>query len=322
LAPESSAVRLAVGYYYLWALGDVGRALEEFELAEKRLPNSADALEAKAAVHYVLGRWNERLAAFQSAQELSPLDANLATGIASSLWMLRRYPEAIDACDRAIELAPEAAWPYLYKAFVTWSWWGATAGSRAVLEAYPADVGNWIKWAWYYQDVYEGRYQEVIDRLQADPDGWIRTKMVARPNRLLAALVLEFQGEPDQALELYEKAAEVLESEVESQPEDPRYHSSLGITYAALDRKDDAIRAGLHATELLPRSKDGFYYQTFAIDLAHIYAIVGDVGAALKQVEYLLSNPGWMSVPFLEMDPRWNSLRENPAFQALLEKYR
>ena len=67
---------------------------------------------------------------------------------------------------------------------------------------------------------------------------------------------------------------------------------------------------------------DGLYYLPFVIDLAHIYTMVGDHDQALKQIEYLLSNPSWISVPYLEMDPRWNPLREDPRFQEILEKYR
>jgi tetratricopeptide (TPR) repeat protein len=127
--------------------------------------------------------------------------------------------------------------------------------------------------------------------------------------------------EPELARESYERARGFLEPEVLASPEDPRLRSSLGIVYAALGRKEDAIRDGIRATELLTRSMDGFYYLPYVIDLAHIYTIVGEDEAALDQIEYLLANPSWISAPFLRMDPRWNRLRDDPRFQALLEKY-
>ena len=122
-------------------------------------------------------------------------------------------------------------------------------------------------------------------------------------------------------MESYEGARGLLEPEVLASPEDPRLRSSLGIVYAALGRKDDAIREGIRATELLTRSMDGFYYLPYVVDLAHIYTIVGEDEAALDQIEYLLTNPSWISAPFLEKDPRWDPLRDHPRFQALLEKY-
>lgn len=43
--------------------------------------------------------------------------------------------------------------------------------------------------------------------------------------------------------------------------------------------------------------------------------------AALDQIEHLLSIPSWLTVPLLRVDPRYDPLRENTRFQALLAKY-
>jgi hypothetical protein len=91
---------------------------------------------------------------------------------------------------------------------------------------------------------------------------------------------------------------------------------------AALGRGEEAVAEGRRATELLPRSKDGFYYLPFAIDLAQIYVMVGDHERAIEQLAYLLANPSWVSVPFLENDPTWNPLRADPEFQELLRRHR
>jgi tetratricopeptide (TPR) repeat protein len=119
----------------------------------------------------------------------------------------------------------------------------------------------------------------------------------------------------------YQISRELLEAEVTASPEDPRLHSSLGIAYAALGRKEDAIREGIRATELLTRSQDGFYYLPYVIDLAHIYTILGEYDSALDQIEYLLDNPSWVSHAWLEKDPRWRPLRHLPRYEALIEEH-
>jgi hypothetical protein len=49
---------------------------------------------------------------------------------------------------------------------------------------------------------------------------------------------------------------------------------------------------------------------------------VGVADAALDEIERLLEDGSWMlSVHTLRLDPRWDPLRSNPRFQALLEKY-
>ncbi len=321
LAPDSPEVRLDIGYYELWAHRDVKRASAEFALAERGLP-IAQVLVARGDADLVLGRFDDFLDAYQRAFELSPRDADLPTELAFGRWILRRYPEAIQAADQAIALAPDAVWPYLSKAFIHWSWNGDVRQSREVLDALPGTLGGWERWAWYWQEMYEGRYREALGLLEASSEEWIDIKMFARPHPLLAAYAYQLLEEPALARQSFEAAREMLEARLEKVPDDPRLHGSLGIALAELGQSERAVAEGRRATELLPRSKDGFYYLSYALDLAHIYTLVGDRDSALQQLDYLLANPSWISVPWLELDPRWNRLRGDPRFEALLERYR
>jgi serine/threonine-protein kinase len=321
LARESPRVHYYLGYYWLWAYRDVDRALEEFTRASSVWTNNAAALQAKGNMFLVQGRWDEALQAFRRAFDLSPRSAVLATDIALVLWSTRRYPQAVAAADEAINIAPDAVWPYLYKAFALWSWHGDLGQTRPILEGLPEEAGNWKNWSLYWQDMFEGRFHAVLDRLEASPDEWLRIKIAARPNAMLAAQAHELLGDAGRAEGLYDAARRMLEDEAEQSPQDPRVHSSLGIVYAVQGRRDEAVREGTLACDLLPKSKDGFYYLPYVIDLAHIFTIVGDKDAALQQLEDLLSNPSWISPPFLRMDPRWNGLREDPRFQELLDRY-
>jgi serine/threonine protein kinase/tetratricopeptide (TPR) repeat protein len=321
LAPGDPRVHLDLGYFKLWAYRDIDGALAEFERAGGELAGSSDVLDAMGDLYIVQGRFEDALDAFQRGFELSPRDANLISSAAFMLNLLRRYPEALAASDQAINLAPDAFWPYFYKALTLWGWRGDAREARPVFEALASTAGGWERWSWYWQEIYEGRYHEALGRLESTTDGWIRIKMLARPNVLLAAYAYEELGDIDSAAASYEVARELLEMEVEASPEDPRLRSSLGIAYAKQGRREDAVREGELACDLLPRSKDGFYYLPYVIDLAHIYTILGDIDAALEQLQILLANPSYFSPPFLRMDPRWDSLSDDPRFQALLEKY-
>jgi len=321
LAPNSHRVHLDIGYYRLWAYRDVDGALAEFERAGGGLPDNAEVLEAKGNVYLLQGRWEACLDAFQRAFALSPRDADLVAAAGAALWTMRRYPEAILAFDQAMTLAPETLWPYLYKVLNLWSWHGDPSETRPVLEAMPPTTDDWTRWAWFWQEMFEKRYDAAIAALSSPDEGWLRVKMWARPNALFAAYAYERLGEPAAAAAAYETARTLLEAAVAASPEDPRLHSSLGIAHAMQGRHSEAIREGKRACDLLPRSEDGFYYLPYVIDLAHIFTILGDNEAALERLEYLLSNPSWISSPFLRMDPRWDPLRGDPRFQALLEKY-
>jgi hypothetical protein len=56
--------------------------------------------------------------------------------------------------------------------------------------------------------------------------------------------------------------------------------------------------------------------------LARTEALVGEKAAAIDHLEYLLSVPSPVSVPALRVESNWDSLRDHPRFQRLLEQRR
>jgi len=322
LSPGSPESHLAAGYYHLWVERDTEAARNELEAASKGMPNSAEIQAALGELFRMHGDWERALEAYGIAASLSPRDGSAMVDLAETLWWMRRYPEAAEAADRAIALAPDQAWPYLAKAFTLWSWKGreGLAGARSALDSVPKDH-EWSEWSWFWQEAMEGRYAEAVGRMEEDREGWIRHKIQAGPKVLLAATLQASLGEKDKAREGFETALRMLEAEIRDRPSNALTHSSLGVAYAGLERGEEAVREGQLGVELLPMSKDAVYGLTHVIDLANIYALLGDAGKAVEQLEILLSNPGWFSVPFLKMDPRWLPLKGDPRFEALLAKY-
>jgi non-specific serine/threonine protein kinase len=320
LAPESPEVRLAVGIYYFWVEKELERAHESFELAAKESPEIAEVLDAQAELFRHQGRWQEAVDHYQRACELSPRHPDHFVELAMTNWWLRRYPEAVALCDDAIALAPDQTWPYLTKVFNYWSWNAALDDTRSALEKV-REGGDWVSYSWYWQRMFEGEYQEAIEGLHLAHEDWIKLKIGTWPRSLLVAYAQELLGEEQLARANYEMARSDLEKAVLSTPNDPRCHSSLGIASAALGERERAIREGKLAVELYPISMDAVYGLPYRIDLAHIYTILGEHDAALEELDELLSIPGWISVVWIETDPRWNALRENPGYRDLLDKY-
>jgi len=320
LAPDQPGVHLALGYYYLWAYRDKQKAWEHLAIAEKSMSNNVDILKAKAAILEPSGNWQEFQNTLERALEISPRDVSIMTDLEFIYWVTRKYPEAEKIANKAIVLGPNEIWPYIYKVFINFSWKGANAVSRNALMNIPKDH-EWYIYVLFWQDIGEHNYNRAMDDLNSFGEKWISNKLWAAPTVMYKAYVYDYLDRKQQAIACYDSARILLEEAVRLYPNDPRYHSSLGIAYAGLGFKEQAIREGKHAVELLPLSRDAAYGIAYAQDLAIIYAMTGEFDAAINQIEILLKNPSWLSPSWFQVDQRFAPLYDIPAFQQLLRKY-
>jgi tetratricopeptide (TPR) repeat protein len=128
-------------------------------------------------------------------------------------------------------------------------------------------------------------------------------------------------GDEGRAAALYESALAVLDGAVGESPEDPRIHSALGLAYAGLGRKDEAIAAGRRAVEIYPVTRDVMLGVERMISLAHIYARVGDHAAALEQIKEVLLTPGIHTIYHFNLDPRFGEVRKEPGYRLLVREF-
>ena len=323
LDPDLPEAHEALGLYHYWGHLDYDRALAEFAIAQKSQPNSSDLFAATGWVQRRQGKFVEALANIKQAVELDPRSAIKATNLGATHFLLRNPVEAERHFDRAIFLSPDQAVAYAWKAaWVHLRLEGSAEKARAVLEeAGSVGLAEDVVPVWVLLEMWDGDYRQALDRLDLvssevlheDQYGYaLKAELYAGIHGLMGNRQLE------QAY--YDSMRSVVESRVRERPDDPRYRSALGIAYAGLGRKDDAIREGEFAVELLPMSEEAWRGAYRLEDLARIYTIVGEYDAAIDQLELLLAVPSPMSVPTLRIDPTWDPLRGHLRFQALLEE--
>ena len=320
LAPDSPEVRLALGLYHLYVFRDTETATGYIRTAAREMPGDARIPKAWYEVYFAQGRFEEAAAANERSMELSPQDASLYTNQTFVRWVLREYPQALATADQAILMAPEQLWSYLVKIFVLWSWKGVTDEGRATMEAISSE-SSWVVWVRYWQFLFEGRFREALAYLDRTPGDWIRLKMWSRPESLLKAWCFTMLDQPDSTRIALEQARSELTAEVETYPYDPRYRSSLGITLAGLGEREEAIRRGQEAIDLLPLTSDAFYGLSYLQDMSIIHTLLGNEETALDQLEHLCAIPSWYSPEWLKIDIRYASLRDHPRFQNLIQPY-
>src|SRR5207248_5921248 len=104
-------------------------------------------------------------------------------------------------------------------------------------------------------------------------------------------------------------AREVADKLQHDQPDYAPAWSLLGRIDAALGNKEDAIREGRRACELLPVSRDAFAAPGMITHLAVIYAWTGENELALEQLTASSQLPAGISYGELKLDPYFDSLR-------------
>jgi TolB-like protein/Flp pilus assembly protein TadD len=311
LAPDSPDVQRNAAWYYYWSHHDYPRAIDHFERAIQLRPNDAPAYQGLGGALRGRGDMDEGLTAKLKAIELDPRFPASYGDMGDSLMYLRRYAEADEYFARANELLPDQLWPYQRRSQNYLLWDGNTERAEAVLESWPGEEPHGL---WHRREALKRNWQGALEHLSfLDDDTFAK-------NLNECYCLLRFQ-QPESARAACEKARLLVEKELEDRPDAASLHSDLGVAYALLGRKADAIREGRRAVELKPLSDHALINTEYLISLADIYATVGEQDAAIEQLDHLLSIPSAISVPMLRMDPIWDPLRDHPGFSDLLEKY-
>lgn len=320
LGPNLPEPHLATGWSH-YARRDYERALRELRTARELSPNNPDVVELIGEVLRRSGDWDGAVEAFSRAAELDPRSSLRAMEVGLTQYLMGHYPEGRAQLERAIELAPDRFLPYSWKARLQVSLQGDSEDAHLVLAeglrnsgAGPRFAGR-HPWWWLFRIGPGG--PELLQRLSP---GSFPTD--SSSYYLTWAHLLDREGRAEQARAYYDSARVVLQGKLEALPREPRFHGELGIAYAGLGRRGDAIAEGKAAVALLPVHADALDGPNGKWRLAVIYTMLREDEAALDEIQALLSAPGWVSVPLLRVDPMWDGLRDHPRFQALLEESR
>ena len=141
-----------------------------------------------------------------------------------------------------------------------------------------------------------------------------------------SGLVALARGDSAAGHTLLEKVRPIFEGNAQSHPDDPTFKARLGVLYAYLGRKEDALRESRRAVELCPENKDAIEGPGYLANLAWVYAVTGETEEAVTLLEHLLTTPTTLGNSFLpgvtladlRLSWRWDRLRNNARFQKIL----
>ena len=111
--------------------------------------------------------------------------------------------------------------------------------------------------------------------------------------------------------------AQQQENDRTTPPNDPTSLSKLGVIDAGRGLKEDALREGRRAVEIMPIAKDRTDGVRIAQNLAIIYAWTGERDLALEQLETAAKVEGGPTYGELRLSPVWDPLRGDPRFEKI-----
>ena len=320
LSDQGADGHMAMGYYHYYGCRDYDRALEHFSHVLVEQPNNSDAMEATAYIQRRLGRWEESQKSLQRAAQLDPRSVKKIIEMQLSSLALRQYDLARQYFELGCTIAPDAKDLYERESWRCIMAYGDTRRARKVLEDGQRLIGpGLLAEEFELLDVYDRDYQSALKRrLTAD---------AALPDDdfdyyLFKGWIYLFMSDKSASVSYFDSARVRFENAIAQAPSYFSHHSQLAIAYAGIGRDIDAIRECETAFNLISDMEDALLYPVVLSDMTEVYILTGKHELAIDTLDSILSMPFVYSVQTLRLDPVFDTLRDNPRFQALLEKYK
>ena len=330
LHPDLGDAHLAMAYHYYYGYRDYERARSELAIALRATPNDAEVWDGIGAVDRRQGRWDEAVSNFERARQLDPHNGAVIWNLAETYFCLCRFEEAERTFAAGLTSNPHAHLFSLASAAIDFKKNGSTTALQAVLKDLPRDFdpGGAVTTVAVRLSLMNRDYDEAARWLEnagretlndaglggmaASIDGY------SFPRSWYEGLIARGRGDVRAAQHAFTKARTTVAADLRQWPDDAKTSMMLALVDAALGRREDAIKEGRRAVDLLPVSEDAFDGPAIATNLAVIYAQVGKCDLAFEELAPLREVPNGPTRGMLRVEPEWESLRADPRFEKLL----
>jgi serine/threonine-protein kinase len=321
LRPNSGEADLALAKHLYWGYLDYDRAREKLKLAQKSLPNDPLPFTLAGFIDRRQGRWGESTKNLERAFELDPQNPAVLQQLANSYLCLRNYADAERVLDRAIALAPKDSNMRAFRAATELDWHAdphpLISTIRAIIAEDSREAAN-IAQLWLEGSLCERDFDGASRALAALPIAGCHDDTVPFPRAWCEGVVAQMRGDKAAARAAFTSARNEAAKLVANQPDYAEALCVLGIADATLGHKEDAIREGRRAVELMPVSKNAIEGHLLIKYLAVTYASTGEKDLAFEQLAIAARTPGYLSYGELRLHPRWDPLRGDPRFEEIV----
>ena len=322
LRPDAGEAHLARAETLYRGYQDYNGALAELEVAGQTVPNNAQLFAVKGFIQRRQRHWEESTRNLERAIELDPRNFFLLQQIAISYGLLRLYTDEQSVLRRFLDIEPDDVNTKVAIAAVEFHQKADTGPLHQTIDSIratnPAAVPS-IVVSWFLCALAERDPAAAKEALEAYGEEPINLGHDVFFNRLFAeGLISRMTKDESKARSAFIPARAEQEKIVQAQPNYAVSLCALGLIDAALGHKEDALREGQRAVELLPIEKDAMHGVTMVQYLAMIAAWVGDRDLACEQLATLVHQPGDLSYGELKLMPFWDPLRGDPRFEKIV----
>jgi TolB-like protein/Flp pilus assembly protein TadD len=320
LRPDAGETHLARAEYHYRCEGDYEKARAEVALAQRTLPRDTRVFTLLSLMDMRQGRLEESIRNREKALELDPRSLQGLRILFWKYWLLRRYPEAALTLERALAVSPAEPGSRVLRAKLELDWRADTKPLHEMFEVLvnedPAAASTWSH-IWLELALCE-RDPAAADRALVGIEV-LNVDALSFPGAWFQGLAARDRGDETAARTAFTAALAEAEKEVRDHPDYGPPLCVLGLVHAALGRKEEAIREGRRALELLPVAKDAINGGHITGFLAVIYAWTGEKDLAVEQIAAAVrSFDGLCHYGGLRLHPYWDPLRGDPRFEKLV----
>jgi len=325
IRPNAGEAHLARTWHLYNGYLDYDGALAELDIARRSLPNDSRIFTTMGLILRRQGRWEESTRNLERAIELDPRNVHTLYQIGGNYEFVRRYAEQKSKLDRALTIAPNDVVLKAAHALVDLDWKADTGPLHQAIDeiratnpgAMPKIAGWWLLCALAERDVTAAK-EALVASSDQFPFGGDAVNFT-RP--FVEGVIARITNDEQQAQLAFTAARAEQEKKVQTQPDYGPAWCVLGVIDAALGRKDEALREGRRAVELLSVEKDPVNGMIMIEHLAIIAAWVGEKDLACEQLANAVNcqySGHELSYGQLKLMPFWDPLRGEPCFEKIV----
>ena len=323
LRPDAGETHLALGRMRYFGYLDYKGALAELELARRSIPNDPWVVLLKGYIERRQGRWDESIRDQQRGTELDPRNTLALQQLATTYEAMRRYAEAKAVLARALAFDPNDAITRAYHAFVDFEWKADTRPLQQVIAsiratnaaAVPTIANFWLLCALAERDAVAAR--DALMASGANPINGI-SENIHFSQAFMEGLIARSMHDEEKARAAFTTARTQQEKTIQAQADYAPAVCMLGLIDAALGQKEEALREGQRAVDLLPLEKDAFGGMEIVKYFSVTAAWAGNKDLACRQLVIATSQPSALSYGQLKLLPFWDALHSDPRFEKIV----